>query len=120
MPRSVPWTRPIGSYPSGNDFPLPWATWIPGRRPEFYVHNDLGAAKLALAGHPMPPSNEPNMYEDEPVRGGVLYQVEGGTWVVRAVVQPGTFKREHIMYNNPKKWNRKPGITTVIKEHAFS
>jgi hypothetical protein len=112
-------TKSIDDYPT-DGFPIPWATWIPDRRPEFKVHSDLGKAKNAI-GMPIPGAVHilTNGTREQSIRGGVLYQLIKGKWTVRAVVSPGTWKSEHMLYTQPSKWNKHPGITTVIEEHPY-
>lgn len=112
--------RRIDDYPT-DGFPIPWATWMPDRRPQFKVHSDLGKAKNAIGaalGGESRFNPETGGY-DHPIRGGVLYQMIEGKWIVRAVVQPGTYKSEHLLFTSPRKWNKQPGITTVIAENPF-
>jgi hypothetical protein len=123
-------SKSINDYPV-DGFPVPWATWIPGRRPEFKVHDDLGKAKNAIAmevgggrtkGRRKINSSRPHPRTGKieyPIRGGVLYQLTDGKWTVRAVVQPGTYKSDHTLFTKARKWNKQPGITTVINEHPY-
>lgn len=114
--------KTIDDYPT-DGFPVPWATWIPDRRPEFKVHSDLGKAKNAIgmevSGRNAKIRRARDGKPEYPIRGGVLYQLAEGKWVVRAIVEPGSYKSEHLLYTQPRKWNKQPGITTVIEEHPF-
>lgn len=117
-------TKSINDYPT-EGFPIPWATWVPDRRPEFKVHSDLGKAKNAIGMELTGRNNKPRPHptienkKEFPIRGGVLYQLADGKWIVRAVVEPGTYKSDHLLYTNARKWNKQPGITTVIAENPF-
>lgn len=116
-------SKTIDDYPT-DGFPIPWATWVPDRRPEFKVHSDLGKAKNAIGmemgGRNTVTRQHPGTGKSEhPIRGGVLYQLTDGKWIVRAVVRPGTYKSDYLLFTNARKWNKQPGITTVIEEHPF-
>jgi hypothetical protein len=101
--------------------PLPWATWIADRLPQFKVHASLRPAKLAI-GMQVGPTEvlADGITVAYRIRGGVLYSMEEGGWVVSAVIEPGSFKHEHLLFTAPRKWRKAPGITTVISEHPFA
>jgi hypothetical protein len=114
-------TDPITEYPTDPDkMPaVPWMTWIPSRRPEFKVHTDVGKAKSALGIQEGRAKRLPDGGVDYPVRGGVLYQLVNDKWHPVAIVQPGSLKKDNLMFRHPRKWNKAPGITTVIPEHPY-
>lgn len=109
----------IHEYPT-EGLPVPWATWIPDRTPQFKVHNDLGHAKNAVGAEISGRRRlTPNGAAEPKIRGGVVYEMVDGKWTVRAVVPPGSYKSDHIMFANSRQWNKQPGITSVITEHPY-
>lgn len=116
-----PLTTPIHDYPTDPDkLPgIPWMTWVPDRLPEFKVHADLGKAKVALGVRCGPDVRLENGGTDYPIRGGVLYRLLNDKWQAVDVAQPGSLKMENLMFRHPRKWNKAPGITTVIPEHPY-
>lgn len=121
MARSTSALHPITDYPTDqNKLPsVPWLTWVPSRLPEFKVHTDIGKAKAALGWQEGHTVRLEDGSTDYPVRGGVLYELVDGKWVPVAVVQPGSLKKDNLMFRHPRKWNKAPGITTVIEEHPY-
>jgi hypothetical protein len=111
--------KTINDYPT-EGLPRPWATWIPNRTPQFKVHGTLGQAKNAIgmeiSGDSRRVTYRGKETTERPIRGGVIYEMIHDAWAVRAVVKPGSYKCEHMMYSDPRKWNNAPGITTVIDE----
>jgi hypothetical protein len=114
-----PGAQEITDYPTDPDkLPsIPWLTWVPGRLPEFKVHANIGTAKAALGSQQRHTVTQND--SDYPVRGGVLYELVDGKWVAVAVVQPGSLRKDNLMFRHPRKWNKAPGITTVIEEHPY-
>lgn len=112
---------PITDYPTDPEkLPgIPWMTWINDRRPEFKVHSDIGKAKVALGARVGPDVRLGDGSLDYPVRGGVLYGLLEGKWQAVDVVQPGSLRRDNLMFRHPRKWNKAPGITAVIPEHPY-
>lgn len=98
---------------------MPWATWIANRCPQFKVHASLGQAKKALGASNGSASYDLDGFMVCRVRGGALYEISGDKWTVRAIIPPNTFKREHLLFAEPRKWRKAPGITTLITEHPY-
>jgi hypothetical protein len=114
--------EPITDYPNDPaQLPdIPWMTWIPDRLPQFKVHTDLGKAKAALGYDTGDVITLDDGTTDRPIRGGVLYKLQNEKWVAVDIVQPGSLKKDNLMFRSPRKWNKAPGITTVISEHPFN
>lgn len=112
--------REFKDYPRGEELPLPWASWVHDRTPQMKLHSTLGYAKVS-AGQTIHKDarRAPDGTTEHPFHGGVIYQMVEGKWVVRAVLTPGSYPSDHLVFSAPKKWSQAPGITTVISEHPY-
>lgn len=110
----------FADYPTGADLPLPWGSWVVSRNPQFKLHSTLGYAKVSAGGQSRRDGRTaPDGTTEYPFTGGVLYQLVEGKWQVQAVLTPGSYPSDHLIFAAPKKWKRAPGITTLIQEHPY-
>lgn len=87
----------------------PLLTWIPPGG--FKTHNSLATAKTRLSR---------TRDRNGKFRGGVLYRVVESRWVPFVVVRPGTSQQDYLLWANPKKWARAPGITVLLTENPYT
>lgn len=106
-------------FPGPEEVPQPWATWVPDRSPRFKLHDRLGTAKAAVGAQTGAEKRLTDGRYVYPLRGGVVYQMVDGKWVVQAVIEPGTTREDHLIFREPRKWAKCPGVTTVIQEHPY-